>query len=124
MSLKDADGHVRLWNSVDAKEWSEEFPARPKSLRKMAFALRQLNNNGVPFTMHEWELAEKADVSLRTWQRNVHIFEEWGILEVKRWRYRKFGGGPNTYRVFIAKPIPSDYKNLKPPFRVSPRQTA
>jgi len=66
--------------------------------------------------MNEWELAKFAGVSKRTWQRYEPVFEEWGILEVKRWRYRKFGTTPNTYRTFLGSVIPEDWQGKTGPF--------
>jgi hypothetical protein len=118
MSLED-DGY---WNSLSAKEYAERFPARPKSLRKIARVLKELGAGGLPFTMPEHKLAKRADISVSTWQRGARVFEEWGILEVKRWRFKYFDGSPNTYRVFLRKKIPPKYRDLTPPFRVSARE--
>jgi len=97
-----------------AAEYAALFPAKPKALRKIAFGLRQLGATGdgsqpnlgkgnMPFTINEFELAERCNVSVRTLKRYLPLFETYGILEVKRWRYREIGPSPNTYRVFLSR---------------------
>jgi response regulator of citrate/malate metabolism len=99
----------KAWRRYSAAEYAQLFPAKPKALRKIAFALRKLGAGNQPFTMNEWELAKACSVSKRTLQRYLPLFESYGILEVKRWRYRLFGPSPNTYRVFLGNVIPADW---------------
>jgi len=106
----------KLWRTVPAAEYAALFPAKPPALRKIAYGLRQLGATGTDgrgdgsgnevFTMSEYELAERCGVSLRTLQRYIGVFESYGILEVKRWRYRAHGGSPSSYRVFLGNVIP------------------
>jgi hypothetical protein len=112
----------KYWYKTTAEEYAAQFPAKPKALRKIAYGLRRLGATGVPcprcgqtsgdgsgnevFTLAEWDLAKRCGVKLRTWQRYVGVFESYGILEVKRWRYRVRGGSPSSYRVFLGNVIP------------------
>jgi hypothetical protein len=61
----EIDGKKRMWNNLGAQEYSEQFPASPKSLRKIAHALRKLGVNGEPFTISQKELAGLAGISGR-----------------------------------------------------------
>ena len=117
------NGKIRTWKNLTADEYAAMFPARPPALRKIARALKKLGADEKPFTMNQWQLAAEAGISKRTWQRYESVFEEWGILEVKRWRYRKFGTTPNTYRTFLGEVIPEDWKQRLGPFAVSARET-
>jgi hypothetical protein len=81
--------------------------AKPAALRKIAFGLRRLaaiGEGGITittgyrggkgnqvFTINQKDLAYSCGVSLRTLRRYLWLFESYGILEVKRWRYRAFG---------------------------------
>jgi hypothetical protein len=110
------------WYKTSAEEYAAQFPAKPEGLRKIAYGLRRLGARGAPcpkcgqpsgdgsgnevFTMCQAELAKECDVSLKTLQRYTGTFESYGILEVKRWRYRVRGGSPSSYRVFLGKVIP------------------
>jgi hypothetical protein len=118
------NGKIRTWKNLTADEYAARFPARPPALRKMARALKKLGADERPFTMNQWELAERAGIAKRTWQRYEPVFEQWGILEVKRWRYREFGTTPNTYRTFLGAVIPEDWRKRKAPFSISARETA
>lgn len=119
----------RWLSSVAASEFAEMFPARPKALRKIAFGLRQLSGSEGrgklrPFTMDEWELAKHCQVSRRTLQRYLPVFEHYGVIEVHRWRYRRFGAMPNTYCLFLGTVIPEDWTFEGGRFNVSARQVA
>jgi hypothetical protein len=118
------NGEIRAWRRLTADEYADLFPATPRALRKMARAIRKLGVDGKPFTMNQWELAAAAGVAKRTWQRYEPVFEEWGILEVKRWRYRRFGPTPNTYRTFLGAVIPADWRDRKGPFADDTREIA
>lgn len=124
-ALDIVTGKILCWRKLTADQYAEFFPAKPRSIRKIARAIRKLGaiNHG-PFTINEWELAKHADVGRRTVQRYVPVFEQWGILQVKRWRYSEIGATPNTYLVFLGRGIPDNWEELDPPFRVSPRETA
>jgi hypothetical protein len=113
----------KLWRQLPASEYAELFPRKPKALRKIAYGLRQLGASGAGnpvgsdarigqgnqvFTMNEWELAKACGVSRRTLQRYIGLFESYGILEVKRWRYRKTGASPNSYRLYFGSVIPEN----------------
>lgn len=112
----------KAWSRLTADEYAALFPAKPKALRSMARALRRLGASGEPFTMNEPDLAKFAGVSIRTWARYVPVFERYGMLEVKRWRYRSFGTVPNTYRVFLPAVIPPDWTPEGGEFPISPRE--
>ena len=114
---------IRAWKRLTADEYAALFPAHPVSIRKIARALKKLGASEKPFTMNERDLAKAAGISVRTWARYAPLFEEWGILEVKRWRYRKFGTTPNTYRTFLGSMIPEDYREREGPFKVSAGKT-
>lgn len=125
MKLDTVTGEIPCWRKVPADKYAEWcFPAKPRAIRKMAIALRKLGaEHDGPFTIHQYKLAKLADVPVRTWQRWLPLFEKWGVIEVKRWRYRHFGACPNTYLVFLGQGIPDNWRETKPPFRVSPRDT-
>ena len=112
----------KAWRRLSAQEYAGLFPANPKALRKIAYGLRKLGAGNQPFTIDEWELAKRCDVPKRTLQRYLPVFERYGILEVKRWRYRTFGACPNTYRVFLGAVIPEDWTFDGGEFTVSPRE--
>jgi hypothetical protein len=118
----EVDGKLRTWKSLSAEEYAAKFPAKPPTIRKIAYALKKLGANELPFTMNQRELAKLAGIGVRSWQRWEEVFEVWGILEVKRWRHREIGTTPNTHRTFIGRVIPPDWENLTPPFEVSPRE--
>jgi response regulator of citrate/malate metabolism len=99
----------KQWRKLSATEYAELYPAKPKAIRKIAYGLRQLGAGNEVFTMAEWELAEACGVSKRTLQRYIGLFESYGILEVKRWRYRANGGSPSSYRVFLGNVIPEGF---------------
>jgi len=99
----------KLWRKLSAAEYAALYPAKPKALRKIAHGLRQMGAGNEVFTMAEWELADACDVGLRTLQRYIGVFESYGILEVKRWRYRVNGGSPSSYRVFLGNVIPEGF---------------
>lgn len=114
----------KLWRKLPASEYAGLFPAKPKALRKIAYGLRRLGANGAGnpvgsdarigqgnqvFTLNEWDLAKACGVSVRTLQRYLPLFESYGILEVKRWRYRKTGGSPNSYRLYFGSVIPENW---------------
>jgi hypothetical protein len=126
----------KLWRSLPAAEYAALFPRKLKALRKIAFGLRGLsalgdgNQAGADsrrgqgnqvFTMNEWELAEECGVSRRTLQRYLPLFESYGILEVKRWRYRKTGASPNSYRLYFGSVIPENWTMGGGDYPVSPR---
>jgi hypothetical protein len=120
---KIISGEIRVWRKLTADQYAALFPAKPPALRKIARALKILGADEKPFTMNQWELAKEAGISKHTWQRHAPVFEQWGILEVKRWRYRKFGTTPNTYRTFLGRVIPEDWQEREAPFKVSARET-
>ncbi len=114
----------KLWRKLSAAEYAALFPRKPKALRKIAYGLRKLAANGTGisvgsparaglgnqvFTMNQKDLAKACGVSVKTLQRYLWLFESYGILEVKRWRYRVFGPSPNSYRVFFGNVIPENY---------------
>jgi hypothetical protein len=119
MNLDDG----RAWSRITKDEYAALFPAKPKALRSMAKALRVLAADGEPFTMAQWELAKLAGISVRSWKRYAPVFERYGILEVKRWRYRRIGPTPNTYRVFLPAVIPEDWTPDGGDFPISARET-
>ena len=100
---------AKLWRQLSAAEYAALYPARPKALRKMAYGLRKLGAGYEVFTMSEREMAAKCQVSVRTLQRYLPLFESYGIIEVKRWRYREFGTSPNSYRVYFGNVIPENW---------------
>jgi hypothetical protein len=117
-------GKAKYWRKLSAADYAALFPAKPKALRTMAYGLRRLgatgdgqqlaadNRAGIGnqvFTMTQPELAKALGVSVRTLQRRLPLFESYGILEVKRWRYRKNGGSPSSYRVFLGNVIPENF---------------
>ena len=112
------------WRRHTAQEYAALFPARPKALRKMAFGLRKLGAGNQPFTMNERKLAEACGVSRTTLKRYLWLFESYGILEVKRWRYRQIGPSPNTYRVYLGNVIPENYRDRVGDYPISARETA
>ena len=114
----------KLWRKLSAAEYAALFPAKPKAIRKIAFGLRKLGAGSAPFTMAEWELAKQCNVSKRTLQRYLPLFESYGILEIKRWRYLNFGTTPNTYRVYLGSVIPEDWTYGGGKYPVSPRKKA
>ena len=120
MNLDDG----RAWSRITKDEYAELFPAKPPALRKMARALRVLGASEEPFTMAQWKLAKLAGISERSWKRYAPVFERYGMLEVKRWRYRSFGTVPNTYRVFLPAVIPEDWTPDGGNFPISARETA
>jgi len=115
----------RYWRQLTAAQYAALYPAKPPALRKIAFTLRRLGALGhgshtyqssarlsmgnQVFTLDERRLAKACGVSVRTLQRYLPLFESYGILEVKRWRYRKHGGSPSSYRVFLGNVIPPDW---------------
>jgi hypothetical protein len=127
----------KLWRQLPAAEYAAKFPRKPPALRKIAYGLRQLGAKGEgnriasdqqlgagnqPFTINQWELAKRCGVSKTTLKRYLPLFEAYGILEVKRWRYRKVGPSPNTYRLFLGAVIPEDWTREGGEFTVSPRE--
>ena len=112
-----------VWNRLTAREWAARFPAKPPALRKIAYALRKLGAGHEPFTAPEWRIAKEAGVSVRTVRRYLGVFESYGVIEVKRWRYSSFVPLANTYRVFLAAVIPDDWSFNGGYFPISPRQT-
>ena len=122
-------GNAKYWRKLTAQDYAELFPAEPKPLRKIAYALRKLGAQGIDdsgdgsgnevFTLYEWDLAARCGVKLRTWQRYVGVFESYGILEVKRWRHRKYGGSPSSYRVFLGNVIPKGGHKVPGPYPIS-----
>jgi hypothetical protein len=132
----------KLWRKLPAAEYAALFPAKPKALRKMAFHLRRLAANGyvdgdydyqprdeskagmgnLVFTISEKALAEHCRVSRRTLQRYLPLFESYGIIEVKRWRYRRSNApSPNSYRLFFGSVIPKDWVFGGGGYPISPR---
>jgi hypothetical protein len=127
----------KLWRKLSAAEYAALYPARPAALRKMAFGFRRLaaiGQGGITiatpartglgnqvFTMNEKDLAEACNVSVRTLQRYLWLFESYGILEVKRWRYRAFGSSPNSYRLYLGNVIPENYPPEGGDWPISPR---
>ena len=107
--------------AVPAAEYAALFPAKPKAIRKIAFGLRKLGAGNAVFTMNEWELAAACGVSRTSIQRYIPVFERFGILEVKRWRYRKNGPSANSYRLFFGSVIPEDWKKGGGSYPVSAR---
>lgn len=117
------DRHEKGWAKLTADKYAELFPARPKAIRKIARGLRLAsvresynparkeyeNGHMRPFTMDLWELARLCDVSKRTLQRYLPVFEGYGVVEVHRWRYRYSGAMPNTYCLFFGSVIPEDW---------------
>lgn len=119
----------KLWRKLPAHEYAALFPAKPKALRRIAFGLRQLGAVGIDggydieprhpekpgmgnhvFTLNEHELAKHCYVSRRTLQRYIPLFESYGIVEVKRWRYRRSNApSPNSYRLFFGSVIPENW---------------
>lgn len=127
----------KLWRQLPAAEYAALFPAKPKALRKIAYGLRRLgalgdgNQLGTDsrrgqgnqvFTMNEWELAKECRVSRRTLQRYLPLFESYGILEVKRWRYRKTGASPNSYRLYFGSVIPANWTHGGGDYPISARE--
>lgn len=112
----------KAWRRLPAAEYAALFPAKPKALRKIAFGLRKLGAGNAVFTMNEWELAAACGVSLRSIQRYLPLFESYGIIEVKRWRYREIGGSPNSYRVFLGSVIPEDWTYGGGDYRINARE--
>lgn len=102
-------GNAKYWRKLSAAEYAALFPAKPKAIRKIAYGLRKLGTGYAVFTMNEWKLAEACGVSRRTLIRYLPLFESYGILEVKRWRYREFGTSPNSYRVYFGNVIPEKW---------------
>src|SRR5947209_1235648 len=99
-------GNRKYWRQLPAAEYAALFPASPPALRKIAFGLRRLGANGADtgndiqprapggegrgnkvFTLNQWELAKACGVSRSTLKRRLPLFERYGIIEVKRWRY-------------------------------------
>lgn len=133
-------GNRNYWRQLPAAEYAALFPASPPALRTIAFHLRRLAANGVDlgydyqpnmpdrigqgnrvFTLNQWQLAQHCHVSRRTLARYLPVFEAWGILEVKRWRYRETGPSPNSYRLYFGRAIPPDWRDRQGDFNVSPR---
>jgi hypothetical protein len=133
-------GNRKYWRQLPAHEYAALFPASPPALRRIAFHLRRLGANGIDlgydyqprrsagqgrgnkvFTINQWELAEHCYVSLRTLRRYLPVFERYGIIEVKRWRYREFGPSPNSYRLYFGNVIPADWRDNPGKYAVSPR---
>jgi hypothetical protein len=126
----------KAWRRYSAAEYAALFPAKPKAIRKIAYGLRKLGatGNGCPhcspnrgtgnevFTMSQPEFASALGVSLRTLQRYLPLFESYGILEVKRWRYRVSGGSPSSYRVFLGSVIPEKFSFGGGDYPVSARE--
>jgi hypothetical protein len=125
----------KLWRKMSAAEYAALFPRKPKALRKIAYGLRKLGSVGegiavaTPrrlgqgnqvFTMNERQLAESCGVSVRTLQRYLWLFESYGILEVKRWRYRQIGTSPNSYRLYFGSVIPPDWRDNPGKYPISP----
>jgi hypothetical protein len=124
-ALDIVTGKILVWRKLTADQYAEHFPAKPVCIRKLARAIRELGAAaGGPFTIDQWELAKQAGIGRRSVQRYVPVFEQWGILQVKRWRYAEIGTTPNTYLVFLGRGIPDNWEELDPPFRVSPREAA
>jgi hypothetical protein len=130
----------RYWRQLHAAEYAALFPASPPALRKIARGLRQLGAIGADtgvdiqpndpereghgnrvFTLNEWQLAKACGVSRRTLSRYLPLFEAWGILECKRWRYRQFGPSPNSYRLYFGNVIPPDWRERTGEFPISAR---
>lgn len=133
METPPSKGHAvkldKLWRKLPAHEYAALFPARPKALRRIAFGLRRLGAQDIDlgydyqprpssgkamgnrvFTINEYDLAEHCHVSRRTLQRYLPLFESYGVLEVKRWRYRRSNApSPNSYRLFFGSIIPEDW---------------
>jgi len=110
------------WRKTTADEYAAMFPARPKALRKIARGLRKAGLWQQPRTMCEAELANLCGVSVRTLARYLPVFENYGVIEVKRWRYRFFGTVSNTYLLHFGSVIPEDWTFGGGPYPVSPRE--
>lgn len=116
------------WRKLTAEQYAALFPAKPAALRKIAYALREwsaaeaVKGKMRPFTVDEWRLARGAGVSRRTLQRYLPVFENYGVLEVKRWRRREIGAMPNTYCLFLGAVIPADWSFGGGKFPVSARE--
>jgi hypothetical protein len=130
-------GKGKYWRQLSASDYAALFPRKPRALRKMARGLRVLGAIGdgsqpgtdsrqgqgnQVFTMNEWELAKACDVSRRTLQRYLPLFESYGILEVKRWRYRKTGASPNSYRLYFGSVIPENWTHGGGDYPISARE--
>lgn len=128
----------KLWRQLPAADYARLFPARPAALRKIAYGLRQLGAVGdgeqasaasrvgkgnQVFTVNQRNLAASCGVSVKTLQRYLPLFESYGILEVKRWRYRRFGPSPNSYRVYLGSVIPEDWTYGGGSYPISARET-
>lgn len=116
---------TKLWRQTPADEYAAKFPAKPATLRKIARGLRQLGavgQGGITigtadragkgnqvFTINQKDLAYACNTSVTSIRRYLWLFESYGILEVKRWRYRAFGPSPNSYRLFLGNVIPENY---------------
>ncbi len=100
----------KLWRQLPAAEYAALFPARPAALRKIAYGLRKLGAGCAVFTMNQRDLAAQCGVSVRTLQRYLPLFESYGILDVKRWRWREFGTAPNSYRAYFGNVIPGKWE--------------
>jgi hypothetical protein len=85
--------------------------------------LRKLGAGNAVFTMNQYELAKACGVSRRSIVRYLPLFEQYGILEVKRWRYRKTGPSPNSYRLYFGSVIPEDYKERPGEYPIDVRDT-
>lgn len=133
-------GQRKFWRQLPAAEYAAQFPARPAALRKIAYGLRVLGARGADtghdiqpreperagqgnyvFTLNQWRLAEACGVSRRTLSRRLPLFERFGILEVKRWRYREFGPSPSSYRLYFGNVIPGNWRDGGGEYPVSPR---
>ncbi len=112
----------KAWRRLPAAEYAALFPAKPKAIRKIAFGLRKLGAGNAVFTMNQWQLAAVCGVSKKTLQRYLPIFESYGIVEVKRWRYKKMSPSPNSYRVFLGSVIPEKWTYGGGDYPVSARE--
>jgi hypothetical protein len=116
------EGPERPASKLDAEAYAVLFPAKPPALRKIAHALRYLSTGDKPFTIAQWELAAHAQVSRRTLQRYLPAFEAYGVVEIKRWRYKIFGPTSNTYRLFPGAHLPPDWRFGGGDYTVDARQ--
>jgi hypothetical protein len=112
----------KLWRQLPAAEYAALFPAKPKAIRKIAYGLRKLGAGYAVFTMNQFDLAAACGVSVRTLARYLPLFESYGIIDVKRWRYRSFGTAPNSYRTYFGNVIPPDWTYGGGDYPISPRQ--
>jgi hypothetical protein len=135
-------GKRKYWRQLPADEYAALFPSSPPALRKIAHGLRQLGANGADtghdiqprtpsgdgrgskvFTLNQWELAKACGVSRGTLKRYLSVFERYGILEIKRWRYKEVGPSPSSYRLYFGNVIPADWRDGGGDWPVSARDT-